>query len=190
MADRRIQMKNKNKTQSNLKSIFFVLAVSALMIGLNELISFSEDMRMKIVSPEFDSSQLIPEKYTCQGKDINPKLILSDIPKEAKSLALIVDDPDAPNGTWTHWVVFDIPADSTEIKEDTIPGIQGANNFGKNDWGGPCPPSGTHRYYFKAFALDKKLELKEGAKRGEVEKAMKGHVLDEAELMGKYQQQK
>ena len=142
---------------------------------------------MKIKSPAFEQDQMIPAKYTCQGEDINPQLIISNIPKEAKSLALIVDDPDAPAGTWTHWVVFDIPVENSEIKENTIPGTQGLNNFGRNEWGGPCPPSGTHRYFFKIFALDTDLKLKEGTEREVVEKAMKEHVLDKAELMGKFQ---
>ena len=143
---------------------------------------------MKIMSPEFKSNQLIPEKYTCQGEDVNPPLIISEVPQGTKSLALIVDDPDAPLGTWTHWVVFDIPVENTEIKEDTIPGSQGHNNFDRNDWGGPCPPSGTHRYFFKIYALDTRLGLKEGVSKKQVEMAMKSHILDKAELVGLYQQ--
>ena len=176
-------MKNQNK----LQAIIFVLALSASLITINELISFSEGTHMKVTSPEFEYNEMIPQKFTCQGKDINPQLVISDVPREANSLVLIVDDPDAPLGTWTHWVVFDIPPDSTEIKENTIPGTQGYNDFGRTKWGGPCPPSGTHRYYFKVYALDKKLNLSEGVKRGEVEKAMRGHVLEQAELMGLYQ---
>jgi len=174
---------------NRIKNLFSVLITATALIMLNEmiLVSFSEGTAMKIESPAFEHNEMIPPQYTCQGKDINPRLIISQVPLETKSLALIVDDPDAPAGTWTHWVVFDIPPDSTEIKEDTIPGVQGYNSFGKNDWGGPCPPSGTHRYFFKVYALDAKLNLKEGAKKDEVEAAMKDHILDKAEIIGVYQ---
>ncbi|MGB2600023.1 MAG: YbhB/YbcL family Raf kinase inhibitor-like protein [Candidatus Omnitrophota bacterium] len=140
---------------------------------------------MKITSPEFRNNEDIPLKFTCQGEDISPALKLEDIPQEARSLALIVDDPDAPMGTWVHWVVYDIPA-LPEIEEDTIPGKQGVNDFGRTNYGGPCPPSGTHRYFFKAYALDTMLGLKEGINKGTLEKAMEGHILDKAELIGLY----
>jgi len=113
------------------------------------------------------------------------QLIIEDIPPEAKSLALIVDDPDAPMGTWIHWVVFDIPVVS-KIEEDSIPGKQGINDFGKKNYGGPCPPSGTHRYYFKTYALDTELNLEEGISKKNLEKAMEGHIMDKAELIGLY----
>lgn len=173
---------------NRIKNLFSVLITASALIMLNEmiLISFSEDTAMKITSPVFEHNQMVPAKYTCQGDDINPRLIVSQIPKETRSLALIVDDPDAPMGTWTHWVVFDIPLENSEIKEDTIPGTQGYNNFGRNEWGGPCPPGGTHRYFFKIYALDTKLNLKEGAKKGEVERAMQDHILEKAELIGLY----
>ena len=173
---------------NRIKNLLSVLIATSALIMLNEmiLVSFSEDTAMKITSSAFEHNQMIPPKYACQGEDINPKLIISQVPEEAKSLALIVDDPDAPMGTWTHWVVFDIPPETGEIKEDTIPGIQGNNNFGRNDWGGPCPPGGTHRYFFKIYALDTKLDLKEGAKKNEIEDAMKDHILDKAEMIGVY----
>src|SRR3989344_597362 len=137
---------------------------------------------MKITSPVFSHNQSIPKKFTCQGEDVNPELALDGIPAETKSLALIVDDPDAPMGTWVHWVVFDISPETTKIAEDTIPGKQGWNDFGRRDYGGPCPPSGTHRYFHKVYALDTVLNLKEGIKKSELEKAMKGHILDQAEM--------
>ncbi|MBU4312523.1 MAG: YbhB/YbcL family Raf kinase inhibitor-like protein [Candidatus Omnitrophica bacterium] len=140
---------------------------------------------MKTLSPEFENNGFIPKKFTCQGEDVSPTLIIENIPKETKSLALIVDDPDAPVGTWVHWVVFDIPL-INRIEENSIPGKQGRNDFGRKDYGGPCPPSGTHRYFFKIYALDKILNLTEGIARKELEKAMEGHILGQAELIGLY----
>lgn len=140
---------------------------------------------MKITSPEFENNQSIPKKFTCEGEDISPSLVIEGVPGEAKSLALIMDDPDAPMGTWVHWVVFDIPV-INRIEENTIPGKQGTNNFNRKDYGGPCPPSGTHRYFFKIYALDKMLNLNEGISKGALEKAMQGHILDKAELIGLY----
>lgn len=140
---------------------------------------------MKLTSPAFGHNQMMPNRFTCDGEDICPALEIRDIPAGARSLALIVDDPDAPMGTWVHWVVYDIPVISA-ISENSIPGKQGSNNFGMKDYGGPCPPSGTHRYFFKLYALDKKLEEKEGLSKQELEKAMQGHILDKAELIGLY----
>lgn len=145
--------------------------------------------QMEISSPAFENNSQIPSKYTCDGQDINPPLEIKNIPERTQSLVLIVDDPDAPMGTFLHWLVFNINPDASIIDENSIPqgGIQGRNDFGKENYGGPCPPSGTHRYFFKIFALDKKLDLKAGAKLKEVEKAMEGHILDKAELIGIYQ---
>jgi Raf kinase inhibitor-like YbhB/YbcL family protein len=140
---------------------------------------------MKITSPEFANNDFIPAKFTCQGEDVSPILKIEDIPQGTRSLALIVDDPDAPMGTWVHWVVFDMPVIS-EIEEGMISGKQGINDFGRKDYGGPCPPSGTHRYFFKIYALDEMLGLKEGINKGALEKAMEKHILDKAELVGLY----
>lgn len=140
---------------------------------------------MKIISPEFENNGFIPKQFTCQGGDINPILEIEDIPQEAQSLSLIMDDPDAPMGTWIHWVVFDIPI-IKRIEKNTIPGRQGINDFGRNNYGGPCPPSGTHRYFFKIYALDKKLNLKEGIHKKDLERAMQGHILAQAQLVGLY----
>ncbi|MCM8827649.1 MAG: YbhB/YbcL family Raf kinase inhibitor-like protein [Candidatus Omnitrophica bacterium] len=144
---------------------------------------------MQIRSPDFEHNGFIPKKFTCQGEDVNPTLIIEGIPQDTKSLALIVDDPDAPMGTWVHWVVFDIEPTFNKIEENSVPGKQGINDFGKKDYGGPCPPFGTHRYFFKVYALDRKLNLKEGITKKELEKAMQGHILDEAELIGLYKKQ-
>ena len=140
---------------------------------------------MRLTSPNFKHQEMIPKKFTCQGEDINPALDIEGIPEGAKSLSLINDDPDAPGGMWVHWVVFNIPLTS-KIDEDSIPGKQGSNDFSRRDYGGPCPPSGTHRYFFKIYALDRELDLKEGASKKELEKAMQGHILEKAELIGLY----
>lgn len=140
---------------------------------------------MKLSSPEFKDNQLIPGKFTCDGKDINPALVIEGIPTGTQSLALIVDDPDAPMGTWVHWVLFDIPVVS-RIEEDSVPGRKGINNAGGKNYHGPCPPSGTHRYFFKLYALSKKLNLQEGISKAELEKAMHASILGKAELIGLY----
>ena len=140
---------------------------------------------MRLSSPSFRHNEYIPKKYTCQGEDINPELVIDYTPDGTKSLALVVDDPDAPMGTWVHWVVFDIPVQN-KIAENSIPGKQGINDFVKRDYGGPCPPSGIHRYFFKIYALDTETGLSEGADKQELEEAIQGHVLDQAELIGLY----
>jgi len=147
--------------------------------------------KMKITSSAFQEGAEIPSKFTCDGADTSPPLQIADIPSEAKSLALIVDDPDAPSGLFTHWLVWNIPPQTGSVREGSAPkGAQGANDFGKSGYGGPCPPSGTHRYYFKVFALDRELDLPFGAKRGQLDAAMKGHVVAQGELMGRYSRQK
>lgn len=167
------------------KKIFLILLTVSVFINLGKDNKTEGGMTMKITSPEFENNKFIPRKFTCQGEDVNPTLIIEDIPKDTKSLALIVDDPDAPMGTWVHWVVYDIPIINC-IKEKSIPGKQGINDFGRRDYGGPCPPSGTHRYFFKIYALDEKLNLNEGITKETLEKAMQGHILDKAELIGLY----
>lgn len=141
---------------------------------------------MKITSSAFQDHGNIPSQYTCDGANINPPLTIAGVPEKAQSLVLIVDDPDAPKGTWVHWVVWNIPPSTTEITENSVPGIQGMTNFGKNEYGGPCPPSGTHRYFFKLYALDKKLNLGSKATKKDVERGMKQHVIGQAELVGLY----
>lgn len=142
---------------------------------------------MKITSPAFGHGEKIPVDYTCEGLDINPPLNIDDIPSGAKNLALIVDDPDAPGQTWTHWTVYNIPV-TEKIKEDSVPGTQGMNDFRKTRYGGPCPPpgSGNHRYFFKVYALDNEPNIEEGKTRDELLTQIEGHIIDEAELMGKY----
>src|SRR5207237_8086420 len=134
--------------------------------------------KMKITSSAFQQGGNIPSKFTCDGANTNPPLQISDVPPEAKSLVLIVDDPDAPSGLFTHWAVWNISPQTSTIAEGSTPkGVQGTNDFGKSGYGGPCPPSGTHRYYFKIFALDREVDLPFGAKRGQVGDGVKGHVI-------------
>ncbi|RME31199.1 YbhB/YbcL family Raf kinase inhibitor-like protein [Candidatus Woesearchaeota archaeon] len=127
----------------------------------------------------------IPVRYTCDGADVNPPLTIRGVPAGTESLALIVDDPDAPLGTWTHWVVWNIPVG--DIAENSVPGEQGTNSWGKNAWGGPCPPSGTHRYRFTVYALDTKLDLPPATTSDELKQAMRGHELARGTLTGHYQ---
>ncbi len=164
-----------------------IVVLIILFLSCASIYAQEAGMSMKITSPEFKHNEYIPKKFTCEGQDISPTIVIEGVPATAKSLALVVDDPDAPIGMWVHWVVFDIPVTSTTIKEDTIPGKQGINDFRRNDYGGPCPPSGTHRYFFKIYALDTMLNLKEDIKKKDLEKAMDGHIIDKAELIGLYQ---
>ena len=140
---------------------------------------------LSVTSSSFGSSQLIPKKYTCDGEDVSPPLSVGGVPDGTKSLVLVVDDPDAPMGTWVHWVVWNIPP-TDSIEENTVPGVEGLNDFGKHSYGGPCPPSGTHRYFFKFYALDTNLSLPSNSRKKDVENAMKGHVLAKGELVGLY----
>lgn len=144
--------------------------------------------KLKIESPDFSANELIPSKYTCEGQNINPALKVTGVPENAKSLALIMDDPDAPAGTWVHWTIWNIDPTITEIAENSFPegAVEGITSFRKPGYGGPCPPSGTHRYFFKIFALDILLGLDARAIAGDIEKAMQGHILDSAELVGLY----
>ena len=144
--------------------------------------------KLSIASPTFLPDGMIPSKYTCDGADVSPPLLIGNAPEKTRSLALIVDDPDAPVGTWVHWVVWNIGADTREIPENSVPpgALQGTNDFRKQEYGGPCPPSGTHRYFFKLYALDSSLIAQAGATKAQVEEAMKGHVLAQTELIGLY----
>ena len=138
-----------------------------------------------IKSSAFEKNTKIPSKYTCDGDDISPPLTFEGVPKEAKTLVLIVDDPDAPRGTFDHWVVWNIPASISKIEENNASsGIEGLNGAGKAGYFGPCPPSGTHRYFFKVYALDTSLSLGANSRKKDVEVAMEGHVLAKGELIG------
>lgn len=140
---------------------------------------------LDITSPAFRNNELIPSKYTCDGINVSPPLNIDDITEEAKSLAIIVDDPDAPRGTWVHWVMWNIPV-THHIKENEAHGIQGMNDFQKHQYGGPCPPSGTHRYFFKVYALDTILDLPANTGKAQLEKVMAEHIISFGELVGLY----
>ena len=147
--------------------------------------------RMKITSSAFQEGGNIPLKFTCDGSDTSPSLQITGVPSEAKSLVLIADDPDAPGGLFTHWLVWNIPPQTNSISEGSAPnGVHGTNDFGKSGYKGPCPPPGTHRYSFKIFALDRELDLRAGAKRSQLDAAMKGHVIAQGELVGRYARKK
>ncbi len=150
---------------------------------------------MKLKSSVFENNTSIPPRYTCDGENINPPLTISEIPKGTISLVLIVDDPDIPNvvkekmniHTYDHWILFNIPPDTTEIAENsTAHGVQGINSNGDNTYTGCCPPDKEHRYFFKLYALDTMLDLPEGSTKQEVETAMKEHIIEQTELVGKY----
>ena len=141
--------------------------------------------KLSVESPAFENNKLIPAKYTCDGENVNPPLNIEGVPEETKSLVLIVDDPDAPMGTFDHWVVWNIQP-TGRIGENTVPGTEGISSYRKHSYGGPCPPSGTHRYFFKVYALDTKLNLNPDSKKKNVEKAMESHTLAKGELVGLY----
>jgi len=150
-------------------------------------------MEIKVTSSAFEEGEMIPAEYTADGRNISPPLEWSPGPEGTKSIALINDDPDAPMGTWVHWVVYNIPPDVTSLEENVLPeetlpngAVHGTTDFGRIGYGGPAPPSGTHRYFFKVYVLDTMLDLPTGATKGQVEEAMNGHILAEGRLMGKY----
>jgi len=150
-------------------------------------------MMIEVKSAAFEEAGMIPKKYTADGDDVSPPLSWSDLPEATKSVALLCDDPDAPVGDWVHWVIFNMPADTRALeeavsKDQTLSNgaVQGTNGWGEIGYRGPAPPGGTHRYFFKLYALDAKLNLPPGASKADLLKAMKGHVLAEGRLMGKY----
>jgi Raf kinase inhibitor-like YbhB/YbcL family protein len=148
------------------------------------------DYKQLIVSSTaFDDGKEIPSKYTCDGINVNPPLEVEHIPEEAKTLVLIVDDPDAPNGTWVHWIVWNIPI-THHIRENEIHGIEGWNDFERHHYGGPCPPSGTHRYFFKVYALDAPIDIPRNSVKQTLEKAMSEHIIGFGELVGLYHRKK
>ncbi len=161
----------------------------ALLAAVPAISSFGKsdkgDTAMKLQSNAFENNEFIPEKYSCKGADINPDLRWDDAPAGTKSFALSVKDPDAPSGVFVHWLVYDIDKDTRKIEENSIPGKQVQNSFGKKDYGGPCPPSGVHRYYFRLFALDTD-SLGNITNKDDFDKNVEAHTLDKAELMGRF----
>ena len=172
-----------------MKKIFivpFTVLVSLILIsrGICAGGDSAQQAKFQLKSPAFHDGETVPDRYTCAGANINPGLIIANIPEKTKSLALIVDNPDAPEGVWVHWVVYNIHPDVKEIKEKSNPGIQGLNDFGRFRYQGPCPSDEKlHKYHFKVYALDIELELLEGVIKSDVEQAMRGHILDQAELV-------
>ena len=163
----------------------FVAGIQYL-IQIN-IIKIQVEQNMKLSSASFENEKFIPFEYTCDGEDLSPPLTIVNVPKNAKSLALIMDDPDAPVGTFTHWVVWNIsPQKSQFTKGEQVQFPQGSTDFGSIGYGGPCPPSGTHRYFFKLYALDSMLDLKDGTTKKDLEKAMTSHIIEQATLIGKY----
>ena len=141
---------------------------------------------LTVKSPSFQHISPIPKKYSCDGEGTNPPLTIEGIPKEAKTLALVIDDPDAPGGTFDHWVVWNISPFTTKITEHSVPGIEGLNSARKQGYTGPCPPSGSHRYFFKVYALNTELNLGPKTTKRDLEKAMQGHIVAKGELIGLY----
>jgi hypothetical protein len=173
----------------------FVLAVFfASAAGYGRISQGGVTMPLELKSPDFSSGEIIPRQFTCDGADMSPALEWNDPPAATKSFALVADDPDAPVGTWVHWVLFNLPATARSLaenapkKEQMADGsLQGRNDFGKIGYGGPCPPPGKpHRYFFKLYAVDTKLNLKPGAPKKDVERAIQGHILAQGEWMGRY----
>lgn len=178
-----------------MKKKLLLIGVATLnfMVSSINIASTREEKQMEITSSAFIHHDLIPSKYTCDGENVSPPLNWNGIPEGTKSIALISDDPDAPVGTWVHWVIYNIPPDNKKLQEGIQPikelpngALQGTNDFKKIGYGGPCPPSGTHRYFFKLYALDTIIKLESGATKKELESAMKGHIIEQAEFVGKY----
>ncbi len=176
-----------------MKKVFVVIIITTVAIILItnflNLQTRSIKTTMILTSPSFENEGNIPNKFTCNGGDFNPELQIQNVPESAKSLALIVDDPDAPSGTFTHWAVWNINPKSSFVKEESIPpaSVEGTTSFGRIGYGGPCPPPGKpHRYFFKLYALDVVIDLKEGANKLELEQAMKNRIIEETELIGIY----
>jgi Raf kinase inhibitor-like YbhB/YbcL family protein len=180
----------------HLNLFCIVVALGLTCLTPENLFSQSggKPMSFTISSTAFTNGGDIPKKFTCDGADVSPPLSWTDAPAKTGAFAIIADDPDAPAGIWTHWLIYDLPANRTELEENVIKADrlpngshQGRNDFRKLGYGGPCPPAGTpHRYVFKIYALDSKLNLAPGSTKQELEQAMQGHVLAKGELIGKY----
>jgi hypothetical protein len=186
-----------------MKKIFTFLILIILILLVSSCVPSQQKMpvyhlnlnlnktSMKLASSAFKQGENIPSQYTCDGANVNPPLQISDLPANTQSLALIMDDPDAPLGTWVHWTIWNIDPQTTEIKENSVPAgaIQGMTSFGRTGYGGPCPPSGSHHYFFKLYALDTKLDLTPNAGKDNLEQAMQNHILSYTELSGLYKRQ-
>jgi Raf kinase inhibitor-like YbhB/YbcL family protein len=171
--------------KSHVLLLALVLAIPLLLATADE---HTPAVAMKISTHAFSERRPIPERFTADGKNANPPLVISGVPKEAKSLVLIVDDPDAPMGVWTHWLVWNMNPGTTVISEDSVPrgAVIGRNDAGTAKYVGPAPPRGTHRYFFRLYALDTKLDLDVGTTRPDLDAAMQTHILAKSELLGRY----
>ena len=169
--------------RTRLVFIFLILFASTLTAG-----EIARSRDFKVSSPAFENSGTIPKRYGCGGDNISPPLMIENVPPETKSMALIFDDLDAPGGGYVHWILWNIDPGTREIREDSVPAgaVQGVNDFKKQNYGGPCPPTRPHRYVFKVFALDSLLSLAPDSTKADLEKTMKGHILGQAQLKGTY----
>ena len=173
--------------------LIFIFGVVFCIVGVillktnNDFLGKNKEGNMKLTTV-FEHNSSIPSEYTCDGQDLAPVLTISGIPQETKELALIVDDPDAPMGTWVHWVLYNIPDSTTTIDNKNLAKEikQGMTDFKRPGWGGPCPPNGTHRYFFKLYALNKNVELPEGATKNQLENEIRNHIIEKTELIGLY----
>jgi Raf kinase inhibitor-like YbhB/YbcL family protein len=165
------------------ESLLSVLALALLATASSE----GADSGFKITSTAFSEGKAVPKRFTCDGENVSPPLAWTGAPAGTKAYALILDDPDAPSGLFTHWIVFNLPASTHSLPEAAKPAGQGTNDFGKPGYGGPCPPKGTHRYFFHLYALKDELSGLKGPNRQQIDAALKGHVIGEARLMGTYQ---
>jgi Raf kinase inhibitor-like YbhB/YbcL family protein len=156
-----------------------------IVIAVKFIMDTAANTSISMKSPAFEHGELIPDKFTCRGLDINPELVIENIPEDTKSLALIVHDSDTPGADFDHWLIWNIPF-RKKIEENSAPGVQGRNGFGESRYSGPCPPAGIHHYHFRIYALDTVLNLEAGADKKALNKAMGGHILAWAELMGIY----
>lgn len=179
------------------KFIFITTIVLAMLLTYKMVkneVSYNTNtsMGLKVSSKSFQHNKEIPSKYTCDGENINPDLVFENIPENTKSIAVIATDPDSPSKVWTHWTLLNIPPNTTQIAEGLIPenAVEGVTDFGETGYGGPCPGSGTHRYFFNVYALDTMLEnVVSGASLSEIEEAMEGHVIDSTQIVGLYKRQ-
>jgi len=179
-----------NPVMKTMIASLLLFTLAAPVVGLDQ--AQGAPVPLRVTSRAFPADGKIVKRYTCDSANVSPPLHLENVPKTARSLVLIMDDPDAPGRTWTHWLVWNINPKVTEIWEDSVPqnAIEGTTDFANTKYGGPCPPSGTHRYYFKAYALDITLSLPSSSRKAALEKAMAGHIIAEGNLMGTYSREK
>jgi len=174
---------------NKLLTIFIFTLILTGCIHNNDL--SIKNINMKLTSPVFEHNASIPSQYTCDGGNFNPPLNISEVPENTQSLVLMVDDPDAPGGDWVHWLVWNIDPKTTQINEKSVPdnAIEGLTSFNNRGYGGPCPPGGEHRYFFKLYALDTMIELESNANKQDLLQEMEGHIIDSVELIGLYSRQ-